>query len=494
MPLNNETKPGNQQSLARKLALLYASTTFSVLLIASGLLYWTILDHLQKEHQSLLASKITELRHYFKTTSLLDKNLYDLIDAEHHHSGASHSSAIHPGIPHHVFLRIYDEQKNLLIESNITQPIPKGLQYPTAEKQNLSTIAIIKSDTADGQQYLLGSAWAATTHEGEHRQLLIQGLLKLSPDEVLLTDYQRALILVLVFGVLASAFTGFWVTRSGLRPLRQITSTIENINVQQLNARLESEPCPLEIAVLANAFNQMLNRLDQSFVRLSQFSADLAHELRTPVNNLMGASEVALSRERTAEEYQEILASSMEECGRIARMIDELLFLARAEDPKTEINCDFFSVDDEFERIKDFYECLAAEQQVEIICQAQQLILYADPNLFRRVLSNLISNALRYTPEQGKIELKAAIQDNKLVVSVCDNGSGIPENMLEHIFDRFFQADESRHHQKQGSGLGLAIVKSIMELHNGSVSIDSKLDSGSSIKLYFPHFIKKQNN
>ncbi len=484
MPLNKETKPRGQQSLARKLALLYACTTFSVLLIASSLLYWTILDHLQKEHQSLLAAKITELRQYFKSTSVLDKNLYDLIDAEHHHAGASHSSAIHPGIPHHVFIRIYDEQGNLLIESNITQPIPKGLQYPVVEKQ--SAIAIIKSRAADGEQYLLGSAWASTVNEGESRKLLIQGLLKLAPDEVLLNDYQRALILVLIFGVLASAFTGFWVTRRGLRPLRQITATIQNINVQQLNAPLKSAPCPQEIALLANAFNQMLNRLDQSFLRLSQFSADLAHELRTPVNNLMGASEVALSRERSPEEYQEILASSMEECARIARMIDELLFLARAEDPKTEINSSFFAVEDEFQRIIDFYESLAAEQQVEIIFRSTQLTLFADPNLFRRVLSNLVSNALRYTPAQGKIELKAHHTDEEIIITVSDNGSGIPEAMLEHIFDRFFQADQSRHHQKQGSGLGLAIVKSIMELHGGKISINSPDQLGTQVELLFP--------
>ena len=486
MPSNKEAKPVSQQSLARKLALLYACTTFSVLLIASGLLYWTILDHLQKEHQSLLGSKITELQQYFKHSSTLDKNLYDLIDAEHHHAGASHSSAIHPGIPHHIFLRIYDEQNNLLIESNITQPIPPGLQYPQLSDQELSSIAIIKTRAADGQQYLSGSAWASTIYENQTRKVLIQGLLKLSPDEVLLSDYQQALILVLVFGVFASAFTGFWVTRQGLRPLREITKTIQNIDVQQLNEQLEPENWPKEIALLANAFNQMLSRLDQSFLRLSQFSADLSHELRTPINNLMGASEVALSRERSSEEYQDILASSMEECTRIARMIDELLFLARAEDPKTEIEARLFPVEDEFRRIEEFYESLAADQQVVMTCQANQLILYADPNLFRRVLSNLVSNALRYTPALGSINLTATAEIEGIKITVADTGSGIPENKLPHIFDRFFQADQSRHHNKQGSGLGLAIVKSIMELHGGKISISSPKQQGTQVELYFP--------
>ena len=127
-----------------------------------------------------------------------------------------------------------------------------------------------------------------------------------------------------------------------MRPLRQITETIQNINVQQLNEQVNSGQWPKEIALLANAFDQMLIRLDQSFARLSQFSADLAHELRTPINNLMGTAEVALSRERLPEEYRETLESNIEECRRIARMIDELLFLARAENPKTEISCSIF--------------------------------------------------------------------------------------------------------------------------------------------------------
>jgi len=487
MPLNNEHKPSSLQPLARKLALLYATTTFSVLLIASGLLYWSILDHLQKEHQSLLAAKIIELRQHFKDSSLLDKDLHDLIDAEHHHSEASHSSAIHPGITHHIFLRIFDEQGNLLIESNSRQAIPKSLKYPVVAEQDTELIAIIKTNISHDQQFLLGTAWAATESDNSPRRLLIQGLLQLAPDETLVTDYQHTLTAVLIFGVLASAFTGFWVTRRGLRPLRQITETIQQINVHQLNEQVNSGQWPKEIALLANAFDQMLARLDQSFSRLSQFSADLAHELRTPVNNLMGSTEVALSRDRSPEEYRDILESSMEEYARIARMIDELLFLARAEDPKTEINATVFTVEHEFEVIKEFYDMLAFEQQIDITFNSNQVELYADRNLLRRVLSNLISNAMRYTKAHGSISLSASYTPNQSIkIIVADTGSGIVEELLPHIFDRFFRADKSRHYDNQGSGLGLAIVKSIMELHGGQISIYSPDQQGTQVELLFP--------
>lgn len=487
MPLNKDHKQPSLQSLAKKLAILYATTTFSVLLIASGLLYWSVLDHLQKEHQSLLSAKIIELRQYFKESSLLGETLHSLIDAEHHHSSATHSSAIHPGIPHHIFLRIFDEQGNLLIESNTPQPLPKSLNFPVIDQQNTQTISIIKVNPENDQQFLLGSAWASTISEKQPRKVLIQALLKLAPDESLLSDFQRTLTAVLFFGVLASALTGFWVTRRGLRPLRQITETIQNINVQQLNEQVNSGQWPKEIALLANAFDQMLVRIDQSFARLSQFSADLAHELRTPVNNLMGTAEVALSRERSPEEYREILESNIEECGRIARMIDELLFLARAENPKTEINCSVFPVENEFRVITEFYDMLASEQQVEISYQSNQIELYAEPNLLRRILSNLISNALRYTKAHGHISLTATyLTDKSVKITINDTGEGIDETLLPHIFDRFFRADKSRQHDRQGSGLGLAIVKSIMDMHGGQVLISSKMQQGTQVELIFP--------
>jgi two-component system heavy metal sensor histidine kinase CusS len=492
MPLNKDHKQSALQSLAKKLAILYATTTFSVLLIASGLLYWSVLDHLQKEHQNLLSAKIIELRQYFKSSSLLGETLHSLIDAEHHHSSATHSSAIHPGIPHHILLRILDEQGNLLIESNSPQPLPKSLNFPVIDQQDAQTISIIKVNPENDQLFLLGSAWAPTISDKQPRKVLIQALLKLAPDESLLNDFQRTLTAVLIFGVLASALTGFWVTRRGLRPLRQITETIQNINVQQLNEQVNSGQWPKEIALLASAFDQMLVRLDQSFARLSQFSADLAHELRTPVNNLMGTAEVALSRERSSEEYREILESNIEECRRIARMIDELLFLARAENPKTEINRSIFPVENEFGVITEFYDMLASELQVEISYQSNQVKLYADPSLLRRVLSNLISNALRYTKAHGHICLTATcLADKAVKITISDTGEGIDEALLPHIFDRFFRADKSRQHDRQGSGLGLAIVKSIMDLHGGQVLIISKTQQGTQVELIFPVHLSK---
>jgi len=492
--LNNETNSKPSQSLASKLAILYAITTFSVLLIASGLLYWSILDHLHREHHNLLSAKISDLRTYFKTSSVFNETLRDLMDVEHHHSQMPHSSAIHPSIPHHVYVRILDEQGHLLVESAAMLPLPPPLKFPTINQQNLETIKIIKAKSNNNQLYLLGSAWVTTQSAGQSHNLLLQVILELAQDETLLTEYQQTLAGVLLLGALASGLAGFWVTRRGLRPLHKITETIQNINAHQLNEQVDSEKWPREIALLAKAFDEMLGRLDHSFGQLSQFSADLAHELRTPINNLMGESEVTLSRSRDTDECRTILESNMEEYSRIARMIDELLFLARAENPKTEINCATLKLEHEFQAIKDFYEGLASDQQVEIVCNANQTEVYADPSLLRRILSNLISNALRYTTSQGMITLSAVYSPHHTVtITICDTGEGIDPEFLPHIFDRFFRADQSRHRDSQGSGLGLAIVKSIMDRHSGDISISSKLHQGTTVQLNFPttHKLRK---
>ena len=230
----------------------------------------------------------------------------------------------------------------------------------------------------------------------------------------------------------------------------------------------------------------MLDRLEASFMRLSQFSADLAHELRTPINNLRGEAEVALSKPRAIDEYRDILASSLEEYDRLSRMTDSLLFLAKADNAQLSANLLIIDAGHEVQKIINFYEALATEQGVQVTCEGKEMIR-ADPGLFQRVVSNLLANALHYTPHGGKITFSIRqMPDGKIEVSCRDTGTGIGEEHLPRIFDRFYRTDPSRHAHPDGAGLGLAIVKSIIQLHQGDIAVHSAVGEGTSVDLIFP--------
>ncbi|MBI1929789.1 heavy metal sensor histidine kinase [Candidatus Poribacteria bacterium] len=287
-------------------------------------------------------------------------------------------------------------------------------------------------------------------------------------------------------GISFAAGTGIVVARKGMHPLGEIAKAAQQITVTQFHKRLEPTRWPKELVALATAFDEMLNRLEDSFTRLSQFSADLAHELRTPINNLMGEAEVALSRPRTPEEYRQILESNLEEYAKLSRMIDSLLFLARAESTENPIKKLRLSALKEIEAVCEFHDAVAEERGVVVTCQGEAFV-HADATLFRRAISNLLSNALQYTPRGGKITISVKQSAEEWgEVSVSDTGSGIEPEHLPKIFDRFYRADRSRAQHPEGTGLGLAIVKSIMELHGGTVTIQSEPTQGTTVTLKFP--------
>jgi two-component system heavy metal sensor histidine kinase CusS len=272
-----------------------------------------------------------------------------------------------------------------------------------------------------------------------------------------------------------------------LRPLQAITEATQRITATQLNERISPRAWPSELTSLATEFDGMLGRLEDTFKRLSQFSADIAHELRTPINNLMGEVDVALARSRTVQEYRQVLESSLEECSRLSRIIDSLLFVARAENTEVKIQASWFDATKEIRAVLDFYEALSSEEGVEVEAEGEAT-LYGDMVLFRRALSNLLGNALRHTPRGGKIRVAIKNEADQMVeVRVSDNGVGIPAEHLPKIFDRFYRVDPARSRHPEGTGLGLAIVKSIMELHGGSVAVQSQLGKGTTCTLRFPN-------
>jgi two-component system heavy metal sensor histidine kinase CusS len=240
---------------------------------------------------------------------------------------------------------------------------------------------------------------------------------------------------------------------------------------------------PRELQPLALAFDDMLARLEVSFTRLSQFSADLAHELRTPIANMIGETQVALARNRTADEYRETIESTVGECERLSRIVDNLLFVARVDAAREPIAHKRFDARAAVEKITAFYHALADDRHIAIGCSGEGQI-YADPDLFERAIGNLLDNALRFTPENGSIQIVLSERNGDFEVAVSDTGCGIAAEHLPRVFDRFYRAEPSR--GSDGAGLGLALVKSIVDLHRGSATIESEVNHGTTVKLTFP--------
>jgi two-component system heavy metal sensor histidine kinase CusS len=267
-----------------------------------------------------------------------------------------------------------------------------------------------------------------------------------------------------------------------------MAATAGRISSTNLRERILAEGYPFELASLAGTFNQMLDRLEESFERISRFSADIAHDLRTPVNNIRGEAEVALARARTIDQYRDVLESCLEEGVRLSDLIGDLLFLARAESPLTHLNRERVDVAELLGGMREYYEASAADRGISLTTDvgAEPVMAELDRTLVQRAVGNLVSNAVAHTPPGGSVVLATNAEAATIRIEVSDTGAGIPPEALPRVFDRFFRVDESRSQASGGTGLGLAIVQSIMLLHSGKVEIASQLGQGTRVTLRMP--------
>lgn len=297
--------------------------------------------------------------------------------------------------------------------------------------------------------------------------------------------FRQSLVFYIALAALASGVLGWWAARRGLSPLRTMASRAQTVTGSKLYERMPVEAVPVEMADLAANLNAMLARLQDDFRRLSEFSSDLAHELRTPITNLMTQTQVALSQPRDAGNYRDILASNAEELQRLARMVSDMLYLAKMEHGLDLPNTEAIRIADEVRALFDFYEALAEDKAVRLHLQGDGRI-QGDRLMLRRALSNLISNALRYTPPGGSIVVDVASAGEHVEVAVENDGAEIDPGLLPSIFDRFSRGDKSRTRPESDSvGLGLSITRAIMLAHGGDIAVRS--DRGKTrFALRFP--------
>lgn len=280
---------------------------------------------------------------------------------------------------------------------------------------------------------------------------------------------QRWFWIGLVISALVSVGLGWLVARSGMRPIRQVTMVAASMSAKSLKERIPLASVPKELQQMVSSFNAMLSRLDDAFVRLSNFSADIAHELRTPVSNLMTHTEVVLSRKRDIEDYEDNLYSNLDDLKRMSRMIDDMLFLAKSDNgliPHEDKPIDLLEV---VEKLLEYYRLLADERGINLTVSGGGSVR-GDVLMLHRAVSNLLSNALRYTPEGRTINVDIQQKGTSTFVVVENPGETIAPEHLEKLFDRFYRADPARREgSPSNAGLGLSITRSIVEAHEGKI-------------------------
>jgi two-component system heavy metal sensor histidine kinase CusS len=449
----------------------YAGSAFALVLAATGFLYWAAVSNLDREDDQLLGDRVRGLRAVMQNRPGDMAAIRQEVEEEEAHERTR------------VHLRILDEHGQVVIETPGMNPLLPSSSFPAPAAEPGAGCDI---ESVKGRPFRVLAVTVADQPSARSAQV-IQVAMDRGLEMELYANYRRNLLLVLGAALVICSAVGYQIARRGVRPIHQIAETARRIRPTNLGERIAPDGLPAELLALADTFNQMLDRLEESFARLSRFSADIAHELRTPVSSLRGEVEVVLRKARTAEEYREVLGSNLEECGRLAHLIDRLLFLARAENPETQINKEPCAVGQELATVCDFYGVSAGEAGVRLsvaVDRAAQADL--DRALFRRAVGNLVANALAHTPAGGSVILTASGDETSTRVEVSDTGCGIAADHLPHVFERFYRADPTRSSKNGGVGLGLAIVRSIVELHGGTVRIASEVGRGTHVTLSFP--------
>ena len=430
-------------SLSSRLALLFAACTAVVSLFAGVLFSRASEAHFVELDQQLLSGKLIGLR----------RALHDLQSSESEVRLAEELNR-----QADLSLRITGSDGQRWYDSSTR--LPDKLPH----KPGLSTI-----NDNDTDYRVLNAPLFVDKPDSPQLTLLLD----ITHHQHFLQRMQHLIWLTVGLSALATALLGAWAARSGLRPLRRMSAVARGVSAQSLNARLPEDDMPPELAEMAHHFNAMLGRLDDSFQRLSAFSADIAHELRTPLSNLLTHTQVTLTRPRPIEDYREALHSNLEEVQWMAQLVNDMLYLAKADHGLLMPKREQLELAEEADVLLEFFAPLAEDARVTLSREGHAR-LEGDRSMLRRALSNLLDNALRFTPTEGEVRVRIIERPEGLNLTVENSGEGIDGTLLPRLFDRFYRVDPARQEgSSEHAGLGLAITQSIVRAHGGQIRCES---------------------
>ena len=443
------------RSVTFRLTLFFSTASTAVLLVVGTLVGTLVEAHFEELDLENLNGKLELIRHTLAKArvpanmAVVPQNLADALVGHHGLSVAVVGS----------------ERKLLYKSSGAVFPATLLESQPPDDSATRARPVVWEQD---GQGYR-GIAAAAVTGIAGQPPATVVVAVNTEHHRIFMKAFHQSLWLAIAASIALTALLGWIAARRGLAPVRELARLTHGISANRLGERLPPESVPTELVDLAIAFNDMLARLEDSFRRLSDFSSDLAHELRTPVSNLMTQTQVAISKARSADQYREVLYSNLEEYERLARMIADMLFLAKADNGLIVPSSELVELATEVRELFGFYEAFAEEHGVSLVLAGAGSVR-GDRLMIRRALSNLLSNAIRHTPRDGSVKvLVDQRKSGELELTVENPGEDIKPEHLPRLFDRFYRVDPSRQKASEGAGLGLAITKSIVDAHMGTI-------------------------
>lgn len=456
-------------SITRRLTLLFALVSAVMLALLGIATLWALDAHFKAE------DRITLARHLQSVASVV--------------TGTDTASGL-AALPKHLQTALinHDDLALNVATSSGTLVYRRGFHnapppVPVSTASEVSTL----SEWSDNGRNWRGASVRLAPSVPEAQALIVTIALDLHHHQTFTHNFRTVLLGYLLLCALGCAVAGAWAVRRGLQPLTALRERAAQVQPGQLDLRMPEVDVPVELVGLSRTLNQMLARLEDAFRRLSQFSSDIAHELRTPISNMMTQTQVTLSQPRTAAEYRETLASNSEELERLSRTVSDMLFLAKADHGLLLPSREPVALHTEIQALLEFYEILALEKNVLLHHEGDASVM-GDRLMLRRAIGNLLSNALQHTPAGGSIKVHIEADQNAVGITVRNDGQPIDTQALPHVFDRFYRAQADRAHSPndgEGAGLGLAITQAIVASHGGTIQV-KPLTAGTEFSIRIP--------
>jgi two-component system heavy metal sensor histidine kinase CusS len=448
-------------SMAARLSAGFAVVYLIVFVSVGCLLYKSLADELKRSDAETLQGKLQVVEHLIEEA----RTTGDLIALKHHLDDA---------LIGHGDLRVWLlDPSGKLTYGGDQMPImidPKGDGHVSVRREDGLML--------EGARKVIANATSLSVHE------IVVGI-DTRPRERLLASYRRSIFWLGGAGLIAAVLLGAYATSRGLRPIKRLSNEAMLINAQSSDQRLSTRVKNSELDGLVVAFNGALDRLSAAYRHMEAFNADVAHELRTPLATLIAGTEVALSRERTSNELRDTLGEGLEELQSMKTLVNDMLFVARADRGELALELQSTSALKEVEHAVQYFEASLEEARltVQVTGDAQ---VRCNANLVRRAVANLLSNAIKYAAVESIIGIAIETSSDQVWITVLNRGDVVPPDVLDQMFTRFFRADKARALRGESHGLGLSIVKAIAQMHGGAVAATSDSDHtvvGFSLRL-----------